>query len=268
MGITTLTEVAEFPVGRNLKEMLGGNRGWGYEIALGQMPGTTYIEKHGMNEATAAGDAIETESGPVVIRTTAETIELISGDVGDDAGGAGAEAFEAFGVDINWNPISEIIAMNGQSASLPSSQEFLYVYRVKIRNSGATFNLGIVTVREAGAGATMAIIPALYGITQKCVFPVFAGCKLFLHQFRMEGSKSGTLTGELNLVEYELGQGKSVRHPIVFEAGTPHGVDWFDSFKIINEKTLIWVEAKSISAGATITASFDGIMMRYEDTTP
>ena len=269
MRLTTLTEIADFPLaGNGIRAMMKGSRNWSYAIAQDEVKGTMYIEKHGLNTATAAGDVIQDESAAIAIRTTASALEVISSDPGDDVGGAGAEGVKIFGVDINYNPISAELDLDGTTLFGPTTEEFLYVYRAKIINSGAVFNIGTITIRETGAGATLALISPLYGQTQKCVFPVFAGCKLYIDTMRMEGSKTGILTGQLNLVEYELGEGKRVRHPILFSDGKPIPMHWPNAPKIFNEKTLVWIEAKSISAGAEISASFDGVLMRYADSTP
>ena len=250
-----------------------GDRDWITAVADDIVPGVSYIEKFGLNAATASGDVIEDLSRAVNIRTTDSTIEVIStgANASDDApAGTGAEAIEVFGCDINWNPISETIITNGASASSPSTQKFLYVYRARIVDSGAQRNKGTITIRDSGgAGDDLAAISLNgttgYGQTNMAIFPVFAGCKLYLRIVRSEGSKTGTLTGTLGLTAYYLNEGIRVVHPITFDNGDPRNVDWKHAAKVFPEKTLVWVEALDISTGASIGASFDGIIVRHRN---
>lgn len=268
MGLTNLTEID----GRGFKtpssRLHQGIRSWGYSIADDEEPGTAGVDKFGRNPAAATGEAIQDEGGTIVINTTASKIELISDDTQDNPSGTGAKALLVQGVDINWNPIEDEIATNGTSASAESDNSYLYVYRSKIIDSGAQRSAGNITIRKTGAGATMAQITAGYGQTERAVMPVFAGCKLYINAFRFEGSKTGVLNGEIGLVEYVLNEGIRVVHPLTFDSGEPRIKEWREVPKLFLEKTLVWVEAIDLSTGAIITASFDGIMKRYEDSTP
>lgn len=240
----------------------------GIAIVRGDIQGVDSIEKYGKNLTAAANDVVQDEEGTIAIETSATTIEIIGADADDVAAGAGAEAVRVFGVDANWNPIEETIITAGLSASLPSNNSYLYVYRAKIIDSGAIRNEGNLTIRRSSAGATLALILAGKGQTQKAMYPVFAGCSLYLERFRFEGSKTGSLTGEINLMEYELNEGIRVAHPIVFSSGAVITAEWDLGVKRFTEKTLVWVEIESISAGAVITASFDGAIVRHTDSTP
>lgn len=268
MSVTDLTKIVKYN-SRDVSELLQyKERSWGYVIADDQIPGVAAIEKYGSNAATAAGDVIQTESAAIAITATATTLEIVSASGDDTDGGAGAQSVIIWGVDANWNPISETVIMNGATPSSATNSVYLYVYRAKITGSGAVRNAGLITIRRSGAGATFAQIPLGYGQTMKCMFPVFAGCKMYLSHFGLEGTKTGTLTGEIALMEYQLDQGIRVRHSIVFGVGGKADKEWHDALKVFTEKTLIWIEALSISTGAIITAGFDGVIMRYEDSTP
>jgi hypothetical protein len=259
MGIDTLDELKRFEF--NKIDL-------GIAIATGELNGVGRIEKYGKNAAAATGEVVQDEGGPIVFQTVAGTIELISTSADDDVGGVGAEAFLIAGVDADWNPIEELIVTNGLTVSLSSSKSFLYVFRAKMMNSGAVRNIGTITIRKSGAGATLAQVSIGAGQTQRAVFPVPAGCSLYMNNFRLEGTKNAALTGEVDLMEYQLGEGIRVAHPISFSAGAPGNVEWTVGTKKFTEKTLVWVEVAYLSVEAVITASFDGVLVRETDTTP
>jgi len=268
MSVRDLTLVAGGRRHRTPSElMLSQKRPWGHAVADDEDLGFQEVNKFGRNEACSTGEVIRAGGGTIDIETTATKVEIIGTDGGDIDAGAGAQAVKILGVDINWNPIEEQIATNGLSASLASELEYLYVYRAKVMNSGAVRNLGDLNIRRQSAGAVLAIIPQGYGQTQQAVMTVFHGCDFHVNTLRFEGSKTGALTGEIALVEYDLDEGIRIVHPIVFSSAQPITVEWTDAPKVFTEKTLLWVEAVSLSAGAIITASFDGVMERHEDST-
>lgn len=268
MSITDLSEVR----GCHRKTVSSGHyqgvRSWGYRIAADEEPGTLGVNKFGRNASTSSvGDVIQDEDGPIVINKTASKVEIISLDAQDNPLGTGAKAVLVLGIDINWNPISEVIVTKGQSASLQSDYSYLYVYRAKIVNSGEQRNAGDLIIRRIGAGITMAMITERYGQTERAVMPVFAGCKLYLNNFRFEGVHNEAVSGELALVEYELNQGIRIVHPLELNVGS-NNVEWREIPKIFGEKTLVWIEIISITLPTVMTASFSGLMERYEDSTP
>ena len=267
MSVTDLTAIARDNYKDANQVLQYGVRNWGYAIAEDRIPGVASIEKFGENTAAATGETIQDEGGSIVINSTAVKVRIKSGgDAADVAGGAGAEAIEIFGVDGNWNPISETIITKGATVSELSINDYLYVYRARIVDSGAVPNTGNVIIENASA-VVYAQITAARGQTQRAVFPVFAGCRLYVTKFRMEGTKTGTLAGEVGLKEYVLGEGVRVIHPIAFSTGSPGISEWDETPKVFLEKTLVWVEVLSLSTEAIITASFDGEIMRYADST-
>lgn len=219
-----------------------------------------HVAKFGLNPSTAVADAIQDEGGAIVINTVAAKIRIKSGgNAGDVAGGAGAEAIVVYGVDDDWNLVSEIIATNGASVSELSVNDYLYVYRAKIVNSGAVFNIDDIIIENVSA-VVMATITDNYGQTERAVFPVFAGYELHLSSFRFEGLGTPSLNGEVALVSYTLAQGQIVIHSFPFAAGSiPAPKEWSKDHKVIPEKSLVYVKLISVSSGTPIIgASFDG----------
>lgn len=268
MPITDLTSIARDNYKDANQVLMFGTRSWGYAIVDDQIPGVDHVEKFGCNLTASTGEAIQDEGGSIVINTVARKVRIkAGGNSGDVAGGAGAEAVIIWGVDSNFNPLTETIITKGATVSELSLDDYLYVYRAKITNSGAVTNIAAIIIENTSA-VVMSQISIARGQSQRAVFPVFAGCRLYLHEFRLEGTKTGQLTGEVALMEYVIGEGIHVKHPITFATGGPMTVEWGDGPLMFPEKTLVWVETLSLSATAIITASFDGAIMRYKDSTP
>lgn len=221
-----------------------------------------FLEKFGRNPAAAVGEVIQDAGGVIVIETVASKIELIGDSANDTAAGSGAKAMKVWGVDINWNVISEEIVTAGLSVSAESVESYLYVFRSKIVASGAQRNDGNMTIRKSGAGATVMRIPAGYGQSEKAVFPVPAGHTLYMTKFQMEGIKNSALTGEVGLFEYCEGVGIRCTHPLLFSQGSGGKREWPEGAKFFREKTLVWVEVISLSAAAVVAASFSGKLIK------
>lgn len=228
---------------------------------IGQGP----MAKFGRNEATTSGEVVQDEGGAVLIRTAEGDVEIVSGSTEDDTGGDGAITVKIFGADDGLNPIEEVITLNGQGV-VDLVKKYRYIYRAKVLTSGVTnTNEGDITIRVKSAGATLAMITAGYGQTEKAMFIVFAGCKYEITKFRFDGVRIGTLTGEVALCEYDEGGAKRVIHALSFAGSSNHFIVWEHGHKVIEEKTLVWIEAKNMSASGYCTASFDGNVIRYKD---
>lgn len=85
-------------------------------------------------------------------------VELASTDVDDDAGDTGARTVQIEGLDANFNEISEVIIMNGQT-EVSSVLEYLRVFRMFVLTAGATgSNEGII---HCGTGTFTSGVPAV-----------------------------------------------------------------------------------------------------------
>ena len=268
MAINALSKLAQIARLDQLKKAAFNKRHLGIAIAEGELQGVTRGAVTGKLDAAAAGDVIQDGGGAIVIETSATIIEMISDSVEDADGETGAKAIIAYGVDINWNPIVEIIQMNGTTVTLPSTKEFLYVWTAQIVDSGPQKNVGNIVIRKETAGATMCKITAGYGNSHKAMFPVFAGCDLYLEDLRLEGTKTGILTGQVNLMVYEMDEGIRVSHPLVFKEGEGKYIKWTEGVKHFGEKSLIWLEVEAVSEVAILTASMTGVLVRNADSTP
>lgn len=125
--------------------------------------GQEYIEKFGAN--LTVGTDLETiwEVGGIYeYLTTASVVSAVSDEAGDTApSGTGARTIELEGLDSNYNTITEIVSTGGTGGGASSTQEFLRIYRAKVKTAGSTgTNEGDILVK---AGATTVISIGTHG---------------------------------------------------------------------------------------------------------
>lgn len=111
----------------------------------------------------------------------ATSLELVSSSASDTSAGTGARTVLVSGLDAAYVEQSDTITMNGLTAvALP--RQYFRINQLLVLTAGtAENNVGDLTLRDAGAGATRAIIPATSGISRQAVFTVPAGHTLSVH---------------------------------------------------------------------------------------
>jgi hypothetical protein len=110
--------------------------------------------------------------------TAATALEIVSGSANDAAAGTGARTVVIQGLDINYAEVSQTITLNGTTAvAIPISLFRINAALIASAGTGKV-NAGELTIRDAGAGTTRAIIPLGYGITKQSIFTVPAGFTL------------------------------------------------------------------------------------------
>lgn len=110
--------------------------------------------------------------------TAATSLEIVSSSANDTAAGTGARSVTVSGLDFSGNPVTTVVTLNGTTAVALSVQLYrVNLASVRTAGTGKT-NEGILTIRNAGAGTTRAVIPAGYGITRQSAYTVPAGYSL------------------------------------------------------------------------------------------
>ena len=143
--------------------------------SLGLVNGYSVVSKFGRNPSIDLGDTedIWTVGGTKVWLSTAVTMEAISTS-GDDAAAPaiGAQIITIQGLDENFDDAEEDIIMNGASASAATTTTFIRISRAFVKQVGTYLgsNIGLITIRISGAGATQTDIVAGVGQTDQTHF--------------------------------------------------------------------------------------------------
>ena len=119
------------------------------EIAKGNVPGHTVIEKFGRNDAVPNGSwaDIQTIGGSVFWHTTADTLNAVSTSANDTAAGSGARVITIQGLDANFDVQEEDLALSGVTP-VTSANSYIRVHRVFVKDTG-TYG-GLLTGGNAG----------------------------------------------------------------------------------------------------------------------
>lgn len=162
-------------------------------IAAGEVTGYSDVHKFGLVEGSAgttwttvwsAADTIETNLYPWDI--TAGTLSVVSSSGDDTDGGAGTHIITVYGLDTNYNEVSETFTMSGTTETAEGVVVFHRVYRAKV-SSGST-NVGTIDVFN-GTALVAQIAPEM-GQTQMCVYTIPAGKTGYLTRLGASSSKN------------------------------------------------------------------------------
>jgi len=231
------------------------------QVARNQIAYHESVYKFGNNAAVA--DSLETiwSQGGLYSYLSAATVLKVSSSSTDDASaGTGARTVELFGLDGDYNEISETVTLNGQTA-VNTTQSFLRINRMIVRSAGSGgANAGVI---YAGTGTVTTGVPAnIYAIingdgsnqTLMALWTVPAGYTGYLMQYDVSnGTTSNTpAVCKLSLVARPFGEVFQIKDVKSLTTGMHIENTLIVPLKF-TEKTDI--EARAISSSASV--SFD-----------
>jgi hypothetical protein len=171
----------------------------------GMVDGHKTVSKFGANLEFQAEETLWSAGGvfdPSAI-TGAETLTVVSTSVQDiNTSGTGAWLVAIFGLDADYNEISELtLALNG-TTSVTSVNSYIAVNRCAVSYSGSSdFNVGTISFTQSSSGIKLAEIPIGESITLQCIYTVPAGYSGYLQGLYLSGAKTGG--GTQPVLEFE-----------------------------------------------------------------
>jgi len=235
-------------------------------IADGLVAGTKSIYKFGFNsDIDHDEETVWSNGGIYVYPTTAARMYVNSTSSNDTAGGTGVRSIRVFGLDANYNEVSEDLAMTGQSQTL-TANTYIRVYRAYALTAGSLGTAAGTVYIANGAGLSGQSIPtgdilANLGTdnqTQLALWTVPAGYTFYLSQVDFTAAVSQGnqyLTTKLRVREF--GGGFRTLFVNVLQSGT-----YVTDIQIplsLPEKTDIECRASSSGNNDPVSASFAGI---------
>lgn len=126
-------------------------------------------------------------------QTSAQTLEIVSDSANDTAAGTGARTVLVETLSSSYVTQTQVVTLNG-TTPVALTGTHLIVQSVLVLSSGSTFsNVGNVTVRVSGAGATQGYIAAGIGIQRAFKYTVPAGKTLVIDNLYLNSTTpSGT----------------------------------------------------------------------------
>lgn len=142
-----------------------GNKDFLIEVASNKVEGYSIVSVLGRNQDV---DTTITDIGmeDVIFTwlTVATQVEAISDNINDTFLGTGARTITVHGLDANFDPIDEVIEMNGTTVTAITTKSFIRINQTVVETSGTYAsttggtNLGDITIRPSGGGSTLSFI--------------------------------------------------------------------------------------------------------------
>ena len=232
------------------------------QIARGQISYHKFIHKFGYNANIAeTNETVWTQGGLYVYPASASTMYISSSSTADTSAGTGARTATVFGLDANFDEISETVSLNGQTGvQLNGALNWYRVNRIVVNTAGSGgANAGVLYVgTEAtplGGVPTNKYAAVAIGDNQTlmCVWTVPRGYTAYLHQKDVSASSSAGKFAIFTLMARPDGGVFNVKDRVVL-ANNSTSIPYWNPIPFY-EKTDVEVRAEADSAGGIITAS-------------
>lgn len=198
--------------------------------------------------------------------TANTSLEIVSGSVNDAAAGTGARTVMINGLNDSYEPVTQTVTLNGTTPVALPTQMFRINNALILTSGTGQVNAGVITIRDAGAGTTRAIIPLGYGITRQSQYTVRAGYTLQIVSSLFNVQRQGADPGATVAV-WTRGSNGTYRMPLEITVSTnPYRHDGVPGI-IVTEKTDFGFRCTAVkNANTDISASWLGVL-RINDTT-
>jgi len=162
------------------------------EIAKGDIPGHSLITKFGHNADvdTGASEDLWGPGGIYVPPTQARVHDLVSTSANDTAAGSGATSVMVYGVNSDYNRITEVVTMNGLG-NAPTKNAYLHIHLMQVNAAGADgTNVGDITATAQTDATVTCDIDAGEGQSASSIYLVPAGYTAYVMRLRARMNNS------------------------------------------------------------------------------
>lgn len=241
------------------------------QVARGQVDGHKTLFKFGINGDV--GTSVETvwaQGGTYVYPASATVMKISSSSADDASGGTGARSIAIFGLDANYNEISESVLLDGQTA-VNTGNSYLRISRMYVTTAGS--GATAVGTIYAGTGTVTSGVPAtVYGMiaiganqTQMAFWTVPAGYTLYLMGvFFTSANSTANASTNFQLIQRPLG-GVFRIQSAARTAGNGDFILDLHTPLAFTEKTDIEIRAIASAGTSNVSAEFEGIYIKNPD---
>jgi hypothetical protein len=241
------------------------------QVARGQIDAHKALFKFGVNGDV--GTSVETvwAQGGTYAYPAAATVMKISSSSADDASaGTGARTIAIFGLDANYNEISESVLLDGQTA-VNTGNSYLRISRMYVTTAGS--GATAAGTIYAGTGSVTSGVPAtVYGMialtanqTQMAFWTVPAGYTLYLMGvFFTSANSTANASTNFQLIQRPLG-GVFRTQSSARTAGNGDFILDLHTPLAFTEKTDIEIRAIASAGASNVSAEFEGIYIKNAD---
>lgn len=236
-------------------------------VGLGMVPGCTRVTALGHNPNIGSGAAADVweGGGDYPFLAAASQLEVLSASAADTAAGTGARQVLVSGLDANYNPISEVLTLNG-TTPVPTARSYL---RVNVLTTTGTpgsgkKNAGDLTLRVVSGGTTLSIARAGDGFGRSGVFSVQAGFTLFIvsEVFTVKSPGGANVNAAVFGTQLIAATGNS-RIPLQFQVTSqvPYRHEAVEGV-VLTEKNDVTLRVTTTSQASTdVTSAFEGVLV-------
>lgn len=152
-----------------------------HDISAGRVTGHSRISQPGHNPTIgAAWELVYAKSQAYTWLNAADTLHVLSDQAADTVLGTGARTIYIWGLDANWQEISETINMNG-ATPVATTLEYLRVLGAYVVTAGTGIqNAGNISIMDSTETWTLAYIEAIKNRALAALYAVPAGYDLFI----------------------------------------------------------------------------------------
>ncbi|MCK5605391.1 hypothetical protein KAR91_26100 [Candidatus Pacearchaeota archaeon] len=241
-----------------------------YEVAMGNVPGYSSVNKFGHNPSITAAtdpeDVWQLGGTYSFFPTSAQAMEVLSSS-GEDTltTGTGAWTILVYGKDGDYNEISEVVEMDGGNI-VALTKTYIRMHRVIVMTAGSIMaNVGNITIRIASAGAVGAYIGAGDSQTQQAIYTIPANKTGMFVKGYVGISKGGGATVYAAEFKWKMrlanGGAGAWQTKGQIECIT-HGSSWWQykygvPVGMIPEKTDIKIECSEVTGTLGVVGGFD-----------
>ncbi len=250
--------------GQPLLRTTGSSYDWTINISAGDVAGTGYIEKFGMNTDVDSNKETIWDGGEIYSYiSTAETVAVTSTAGVDSAAGTGARTVEIQGLDANHTLVYETLTVGGGAGT----QEFLRIFRANVVTAGTSgINEGTVSITSSDTSTVLAQIgvdgtgsnAAGRGQTFMALYTVPAGKTAYLTQWTVGCGKQNTDAVATFLARPEGGAWNA--KDIITVSATTYAKDYKIPLQF-TEKTDIEIRAYSTTNNSLVSSTFNLLLI-------
>lgn len=242
------------------------------QVARGQVQGHSIVIRSGSNPHLDPGARRSLWdhdiASPQPFPAAASTVTVSSSDAADTLLGTGARSVQVSGLDAAYNPIDELVVLNGQTP-VTSARSYLRVFAVAVVSAGSSgANVGDIYV---GTGAVAAGVPALVlmrarpsnNVSQSAVYTVPAGYTAYLVDIFASATQGSTNQNTVFYLRTSRQGSPFMRQGNVIIMGLAVTLE-FHLYRGFPEKTDIDVNVETADTGAAAAGQLRYLLVKND----
>jgi len=183
---------------------------WDLQVGRGQIPFHQYVFQFGQAATVTTNQSVWAGSGAYAFPASATVMKISSGNANDTSAGTGARTVRIVGLDANYNVISEVVSLNGQTA-VNTTNSYLrindfYVLTCGSGNTAAGIIYAGTGVVTTGVPATIySAMPVAYNAQTQAIYTVPAGYTAYVSSYTFSsnnGTANTTCSGFLYVYQF------------------------------------------------------------------